>query len=67
MHMVVKCASCSNIYSYACKNTKKSQIHHFLVMKLLFLINFCLVILGNVSKRLSRKILRGIDRNVKKV
>lgn len=23
MHMVVKCASCSNIYSYACKNTKK--------------------------------------------
>lgn len=39
------------------KILKKSQIHHFLVMKLLFLINFCLVILGNVSKRLSRKIL----------
>ncbi len=49
------------------KILKKSQIHHFLVMKLLFLINFCLVILGNVSKRLSRKMLRGIDRNIKKV
>ena len=34
------------------KILKKSQIHHFLVMKLLFLINFCLVILGDVSKRL---------------
>ena len=49
------------------KILKKSQIYHFLVMKLLFLINFCLVILGNVSKRLSRNILRGIDRNIKKV
>ena len=49
------------------KILKKSQIYHFLVMKLLFLINFCLVILGNVLKRLSRKILRGIERNIKKV
>ena len=49
------------------KILKKSQTHHFLVMKLLFLINFCLVILGNVLKRLSRKILRVINENIKKV